>query len=81
MSAPAENQCRRGMCVIRNKFVVVWNSIRLYMEVQAGSSLALNGRKPEVLTIPELKVWLLSRGTPVKGKKDDLVLKLLCIAL
>ena len=51
------------------------------MDVQAGSSQALNGRKPEVLTIPELKAWLLSRGAPVKGKKDDLVQRLVCIAL
>lgn len=35
-----------------------------------------SGKKPEELTIPELKAWLLSRGAPVKGKKGDLVKRL-----
>ena len=34
---------------------------------------ALNGRKPEQLKIPELKLWLACRGAPTKGKKADLI--------
>ena len=34
---------------------------------------ALNGRNPAVLTIPQLKRWLLCRKASTKGKKADLV--------
>ena len=34
---------------------------------------SLNGRKPEELTIPQLKHWLQCRKASVKGKKADLV--------
>ena len=34
---------------------------------------SLNGRKPEELTIPQLKRWLQCRNASVKGKKADLV--------
>ena len=33
----------------------------------------LNGRKPEQLKIPKLKLWLACRKAPTKGKKADLV--------
>ena len=36
-----------------------------------GASLC--GRDPSELKIPELKRWLACRGTPLKGKKADLV--------
>ena len=32
-----------------------------------------NGRRPEQLKIPELKLWLACRRAPRKGKKADLV--------
>jgi hypothetical protein len=35
--------------------------------------VSLRGRKPEQLTVPELKLWLTCRGAPTKGKKADLV--------
>jgi len=34
---------------------------------------SLNGRKPEELKIPELRLWLTCRQVPTKGKKTDLV--------
>ena len=34
---------------------------------------SLNGRRPEQLKIPELKLWLACRRAPTKGKKADLV--------
>ena len=34
---------------------------------------SLRGRDPSELKIPELKRWLACRGTPLKGKKADLV--------
>ena len=34
---------------------------------------SLYGRKPEQLKIPELRLWLMCRGAPAKGKKADLV--------
>ena len=37
----------------------------------AGASL--NGRKPEELTVPQLKRWLQCRKASLKGKKSDLV--------
>ena len=36
---------------------------------------ALNGRSRSQLTVPQLKRWLLCRGTSVKGRKGDLVAK------
>ena len=39
-----------------------------------GASLC--GRDPSDLKIPELKRWLACRGTPLKGKKADLVTRL-----
>ena len=37
----------------------------------AGASL--NGKRPEDLKVPALKLWLKCRGAPIKGKKSDLV--------
>lgn len=37
---------------------------------------SLNGRDPVVLTIPQLKRWLLCRNASTKGKKADLVARL-----
>ena len=34
---------------------------------------SLNGRKPEQLKIPELKLWLACRRAPTRGRKADLV--------
>ena len=34
---------------------------------------SLNGKDPVVLTIPQLKRWLLCCNASTKGKKDDLV--------
>ena len=34
---------------------------------------SLNGRRPEQLKIPELRLWLKCRRAPTKGKKADLV--------
>lgn len=34
---------------------------------------SLYGRDPGDLKVPELKHWLACRGTPLKGKKTDLV--------
>ena len=34
---------------------------------------SLNGRRPEKLKVPELKLWLSCRGAPTKGKKADIV--------
>ena len=45
------------------------------MSVNGGGipGVSLGGRKPSSLKIPELKQWLLCRGTSTKGKKADLV--------
>ena len=52
--------------------------MQLYM--QSGSlseadvpGVLLNGRRPEALKVPELKLWLACRGAPMKGNKADLV--------
>ena len=37
---------------------------------------ALNSRLPETLTVPELKRWLQCRNASVKGKKANLVARL-----
>ena len=40
-------------------------------DIPGGASL--NGRKPEELTVPQLKRWLQCRKASLKGKKSDLV--------
>ena len=52
--------------------------MQLYM--QSGSlseadvpGASFNGRGPEVLKVPELKLWLACRRAPKKGNKADLV--------
>ena len=37
---------------------------------------SLGDRDPSDLKIPELKRWLACRGAPLKGKKTDLVTRL-----
>ena len=34
---------------------------------------SLNGRRPELLKVPKLKLWLAGRGVPTKRNKADLV--------
>ena len=34
---------------------------------------SLNGRRPEQLKVPELKLWLACRAAPTRGKKAVLV--------
>ena len=34
---------------------------------------SLNGKKPNDLTVPQLKRWLICRNASIKGKKADLV--------
>ena len=34
---------------------------------------ALDGRNPNLLTIPQLKCWLQCRNAPTRGKKADIV--------
>ena len=34
---------------------------------------SLNGRKPEQLKVPELKLWLACRGALTKGRKAELI--------
>ena len=34
---------------------------------------ALDGRDPNLLTIPQLKRWLQCRNAPTRGKKADLI--------
>ena len=35
--------------------------------------VSLNGRKPEQLKVPKLKLWLTCRRVPMKGRKANLV--------
>ena len=34
---------------------------------------SLNGRKPEQLKVPKLKLWLACRGALTKGRKTELI--------
>ena len=47
-----------------------------YLSENEVPGAALNGRDPVVLTVPQLKRWLQCRNASTKGKKADLVARL-----